>query len=58
MKWISVKENVPEENVKVLVCTEHGSVLTAHYSRGWWHVAFGLKVTHWMPLPELPKEEE
>ena len=55
-EWISVKDGLPEEGVKVLACTHKGNILTAHYNRGRWHVAYSVTITHWMPTPEPPKE--
>ena len=46
----------------VLVCVEFGEgsrlVSTARTNSGEWNISsiFGGKVTHWMPLPEPPKE--
>jgi hypothetical protein len=61
-KWVSVKERLPEEPGEVLI-TLYGRAATAWYyrdgkfetrsSRVW---DAGLSVTHWMPLPEPPKE--
>jgi hypothetical protein len=63
-KWISVKDQMPEPNVRVLCTVRVGSMtpethLIVGYQRGsgskpWscegdWRV-----VTHWMPLPEPP----
>lgn len=69
--WISVKDKLPEDERNVLVYYgfDHGDgelgmrfigVLTyfafdpqPHFQ----HASTGLKVTHWMPLPEPPKED-
>ena len=65
-KWISVKDRLPEPGMgKLLVFVqhEHGNIVDmARYlgSVGWDLVSWKLWdncVTHWMPLPEPPKEE-
>lgn len=58
--WISVKDRLPSEREDILICTDRGeikiawrddvffmSLLTYHLS----------SVTHWRPLPPLPKTE-
>ena len=68
--WISVKERLPEnaKNVLAYYGFDRGDgdlgmrfigtlsyfpyCLTPH----WQHEGLGLVVTHWMPLPEPPKE--
>ena len=66
-KWISVKERLPIDRLrKYLVAFQDagGSIVDmARYfpSDGWtcdnWDVPQNL-ITHWMPLPEAPKEVE
>ena len=58
MNWISVDDNLPEFNKKVLVCVNGCEVHIDEYiDRGYaeyfviWHDC----VTHWQPLPEQPK---
>lgn len=74
MKWISVKERLPiREGISenVIVHTIDGDVTTgwveAHTRDTWWLVIGeddyhsehkGEYVTHWMPLPEPPKEND
>lgn len=68
-KWISVKDRLPPHQAeKVLVINEHGDVRVyalwkREYGNKWtWidengednHVN---NITHWMPLPEAPKED-
>ncbi len=67
VRWISVKDRLPEKSGDVLVCSR-GYCLPVTYSQRW--KAFnasdyddGTKhainsVTHWMPLPEPPEEDE
>lgn len=66
-KWISVDDRLPDIDTEVLICTDKGLYYdVAQYSGGkkfWtlernpdcWVTVSG--VTHWMPLPEPPKEE-
>lgn len=65
-RWISVEERLPDIDAEVLICTDEGLYDVTQYSGGerfWtlernpdcWVTALG--VTHWMPLPEPPKEE-
>ena len=71
MKWISVKERLPEKEGSYIVRTKTGAVTTArfydertfsetHYlpkeytRKAAW--SRNRDVTHWMPLPEPPKE--
>ena len=65
-KWISVSVRLPEFGISVLArCFYHGKMATlvCHTSKenaGEWYtdeVCQWVKVTHWMPLSELPKGE-
>ena len=65
MKWISVKDRLPEEKVNCIVHYKHAYCDID----GYWAIGFcyydgekfklypAYKVTHWMPMPEPPKEE-
>jgi hypothetical protein len=57
-KWIPVSERLPEDDRQVLACTKKGKAFSAHYDHLWksWSVSHTVKITHWMPLPEPPKE--
>lgn len=63
--WISVKDRLPESFERVIVFRKAGKgeiiVEQGQYDvNGWWRV-YGTRtknVTHWMPLPEPPKEDE
>ena len=63
-KWISVEERLPEDNSDVLAYLrigEEGRIYPANYAKGmWFDCIFNTpatdSTTHWMPLPEPPKE--
>lgn len=59
--WISVTERLPETWKRVLVLHENGFVEIEYLRKDngefLYEYIFG-KVTHWMPLPPAPKEEE
>jgi hypothetical protein len=68
--WISVKDKSPEINQRVLFATNEKRLIVTGYrlspagkNEPWFHTDLGLwcgteTVTHWMPLPDMPKEEE
>lgn len=61
--WISVKDELPKEEGKYIVCTERGSVYCTRFYKGGgcegiFKTDINTHVTHWMPLPEAPKEGE
>ena len=59
-KWIPVTDKLPQK-CRFYLVTDFGEVEEAYYdSDGFWFSPHGDKlksVTHWMPLPEPPKEE-
>lgn len=59
-KWISVEERLPEKSGRYLVCTSKSSVyytkFTRHEQDGRFHTDINTHITHWMPMPEPPKE--
>lgn len=62
--WISCKDRMPEDNDRVLILAKNESVYIAkHRVFGHFVVSFeywldDTEVTHWMPLPEPPKDGE
>ena len=70
--WISVKERLPinEKPVLAYYGFDHGdgdlgmkfmgtlSYFCFEQNPHWQHAGHNLVVTHWMPLPDPPKEEE
>lgn len=68
-EWISIKERLPEELTEVMVFMEATpqGVFMAFLENGKWLDGYSGKgivlmqqelVTHWMPLPEPPKEDD
>lgn len=67
-QWVPVTERLPESEGTYLVYTERGSVYASHFyakkvfrddyvREPQWSQRGKVKVTHWMPLPEPPKED-
>lgn len=59
-KWIPVTERLPEESGKYLAyCGEYDGICVLYYevlkTKGKWRTKWK-EVTHWMPLPEAPRE--
>ena len=62
-RWIPVTERLPEEMTPVLTWSCPGNFMqTARWDgsewKNTWNLALLRYVTHWMPLPERPKEVE
>lgn len=65
-EWISVKDRLPEEGQWVLVYygNFYGCIMNVfEYTDGIWRDAYRNSeepgfITHWMPLPEPPKDGE
>lgn len=65
MKWISVEDRLPEEGISVLYYFGCVGVHKGKYKKnGRSNIFYGNSgfltddVTHWMPLPEPPKENK
>lgn len=62
-EWISVNDRLPDSNNVVFACIDDGqckivrSAYVSSYGKWKW-IEEHQTVTHWMPLPEPPKEEE
>ena len=62
--WISVNERLPHEendglSIKVLVVSTKGKIHLSRYDyhmKGWISPILDIVFTHWMPIPEPPKE--
>lgn len=57
-KWISVKDRMPEKNMPVMTYDERGFMCIDMWKGNMWAIAWSPdEYTHWMPLPEPPKED-
>jgi len=64
-KWISVEERLPEENFEVLMLFKHNMAVGWYSGEDDWYsntddgfyASCDGTPSHWMPLPEAPKEE-
>ena len=67
VKWIPVTERLPERHKNVLCCGARGGMFVGWFANvaaisggkttAFVHGGNGRCVTHWMPLPQPPKEE-
>lgn len=61
-QWIPVTEKIPPDQEEVLVLTRSKNGVR-NVDKGYWAIDRFIhrgraEVTHWMPLPEVPKEAE
>ncbi|WP_084222730.1 DUF551 domain-containing protein [Trabulsiella guamensis] len=59
--WVACSERMPEQFKAILAFNEYGEVWSGAYDRYWNFYCDNLLVeyvTHWMPLPAAPKQEE
>ena len=65
-EWVSVEERLPEGHVQVLMWSAKWNIAEAgsYYNKHFWvysEIGDGYiaeDITHWMPLPKSPKEDE
>ena len=61
MRWIPVEERLPKPQENPVIACDYTGVCLAWYSptMGWQYRTglSGVDITHWMPLPAAPKEE-
>lgn len=62
MNWISVNDQLPENEQEVLVCakSKNGSrtVDKGYILNGRWVHRGTAEITHWMPIPSLPGDPD
>jgi hypothetical protein len=59
LQWIDVNENLPDDDVCVLIALDDGEVWTGYMDGDHWLYVSGDQmesaVTHWMHIPAHPK---
>jgi hypothetical protein len=59
LQWIDVNENLPDDDVCVLIALDDGEVWTGYMDGDDWLYVSGdpmeSEVTHWMHIPAHPK---
>lgn len=58
-RWIAVEDKLPKDGQCVATINTVEVQDVRHYSHGKWYSNFGNEyddITHWMPLPQPPKE--
>ena len=57
-EWISVDDRLPEQGEEAICIAADGDMMIGKYTEwGWMFPCYFEDLTHWMPLPELPKGE-
>ena len=61
-EWRNARTETPDDQVEVLVCTRSKNG-TRNIDKGYWSIDHWIhrgraEVTHWMPLPPFPGEED
>ena len=57
--WISIEDRLPEEHTNVIVTDGSNVAHCIKYGDGFYtNIGKCCNVTHWMPIPKLPKEEK
>ena len=57
-KWISVDDRLPEQGEEAICIAADGDMMIGKYTEwGWMFPCYFEELTHWMPLPQQPKED-
>ena len=58
-KWISVEDMLPEQGEEAICIAADGDMMIGKYTEwGWMFPCYFEELTHWMPIPQPPKEVE
>ena len=56
-EWISVKDRLPEQGEEAICIAADGDMMIGKYTEwGWMFPCYFEELTHWMPIPQPPKE--
>jgi hypothetical protein len=55
-KWTEVEDGLPEDGQKLVAINKRGGFILMQYSNQLLSILFPKDFTHWMPLPETPKD--
>lgn len=58
-QWISVEDMLPEQGEEAICIAADGDMMIGKYTEwGWMFPCYFEELTHWMPIPQPPKEVE
>ena len=58
-EWISVNDRLPEQGEEAICIAADGDMMIGKYTEwGWMFPCYFEELTHWMPIPQPPKEVE
>lgn len=58
-QWISVEDRLPEQGEEAICIAADGDMMIGKYTEwGWMFPCYFEELTHWMPIPQPPKEVE
>ena len=58
-EWISVDDRLPEQGEEAICIDADGDMMIGKYTElGWIFPCYFEELTHWMPIPQPPKEVE
>ncbi len=57
-RWINVDDRLPDDDDSCLVWNGNHIFVAIYWGDGeWMFDSYACEITHWMPLPEPPKDE-
>ena len=56
-EWINVKDELPNPEDELILGHNGNYAFECNFDDGYWCNIGGEDITHWMPLPEPPKDK-